>query len=390
MRHNPRLSPSVLCLLPALVVLSILIVGASRSQASAAPEEKVSTGAAAARVRQSYGSLPLSFEPNLGQADARVQFLARNSAYSLYLTADEIALALRDPAKQEEGQTQRNAPSSSVLRIKLLGASRAPRAAGLEELEGKSNYLVGRDPARWHTNVPNYGRVRYEGVYPGVDVVYYGTQRQLEYDFHIAPGADADLIRLRVEGAKDVRIDANGDLVLLTPAGEVRQHAPRAFQEIEGVSRTVACRYVLRGADHVGFEPGAYEHSKALVIDPILSYSTFLGGSKDESADAVGVAGINVNLSGTRTATTQTDASGNYVFTSLPANGTYTVTPATSAVYSFAPASAAFNTLRFNETANFAATRRLYQVGGSALDPCGRALSGVTLSLTHDGVPSTT
>lgn len=285
MRYNPRPSSSALCLLLALVVIGVLIVDVSRSKA--ARGGKVSTEGAAARAAQSYGQLPLSFEPNRGQADARVGFVARNSAYSLYLTADEITFALRDTTKKEG--LKEEAGRSDVLRIKLLGANGEPRGTGLEELAGKSNYLFGRDPSRWRTNVPNYGRVRYEGVYPGVDVVYYGTQRQLEYDFNVAPGADAGLIRMRVEGAREVRIDANGDLVLPTAAGEVRQRAPYAYQEIGGVRQTVACRYVLAGVDRVGFELGEYDRTRPLVIDPVVSYSTYLGGSGLDEATAIAV-----------------------------------------------------------------------------------------------------
>ncbi len=316
MRYNLRPSLSVSSLLLALLVPSILVMQAVHSHPAGAPDRVSSgdtrqrpssvggdagtrtraaslsepEGAAATRIRRKYGLLPLSFEANRGQTDARVQFLARNSAYSVYLAADEIALALRDAATHAgaRGRAERAAPRksrASVLRIKLLGASRQPRAYGLDELEGKSNYLVGRDPARWRTNVPNYGRVKYEGVYPGVDVIYYGTLRQLEYDFDVAPGADAGRIRMRIEGAKGLRIDANGDLVLPTAAGEVRQHAPYAYQETAGVRQTVACRYVLRGKGQVGFELGAYDRSLPLVIDPVISYSTYLGGNSYDGGE---------------------------------------------------------------------------------------------------------
>ena len=319
MRYHLRPSLSVLSLLLALFIPSIIVIQAVHSHPAAPPDRASSgdtrqspssvggdagtrteaassslsepEGAPATRVRQKYGLLPLSFEANRGQADARVQFLARNSAYSVYLAADEIALALRDGTK---GRAEHAAPLKSrapVLRIKLLGANRQPRAYGLDELEGKSNYLVGRDPARWRTNVPNYGRVKYEGVYPGVDVIYYGTLRQLQYDFAGAPGADAGRIRLSVEGAKGIRIDANGDLVLPTAAGEVRQHAPYAYQEIAGVRQTVSCRYVLRGAGRVGFELGAYDRGLPLVIDPVLSYSTYLGGNSYDGGTSIAADG---------------------------------------------------------------------------------------------------
>ena len=312
MRFRLVPSLSVFVLLLALVVPSLLVVEAAHSNPSAdadgvspgnaslrAPGAGGATrpaGAAhlsepasdaAARVRENYGRLPLSFEANRGQADARVQFRARNSAYSLYLAADEITLVLRDGAARRRAAGA--ATDASVLRIKLLGASSAPRATGLDELEGRSHYLIGPDPSRWRTGVPNYGRVEYEGVYPGVDVVYYGTQRQLEYDFNVAPGADAGRIRLGVEGARGLRLDADGDLVLATAAGEVRQRAPRAYQEVGGERRAVPCRYVLLGDDRVGFELGAYDRTRRLVIDPVVSYSTYLGGGGYDEATSVAV-----------------------------------------------------------------------------------------------------
>jgi hypothetical protein len=254
MRHLPRPPHAVFgVLLLALLVPSLLLSEAARPSAAAPPERveahDAPTRTEPARVRQSYGALPLSFEANRGQTAADVRFLARGSAYSLYLTGDEITLALRAKSR------------AAALRLKLVGANREPRAYGLEELEGKSHYLVGRDPPRWRTNVPNFARVKYESVYPGVDVVYYGNQRQLEYDFLVAPGADAGRIALRVEGAKGILVGDDGDLVLPTAAGEVRQHAPRAYQEVGGVRQTVACRYVLLGPDRVGFELGAYDQS---------------------------------------------------------------------------------------------------------------------------------
>ncbi|HEX8282893.1 MAG TPA: carboxypeptidase regulatory-like domain-containing protein [Pyrinomonadaceae bacterium] len=318
MRHFIRPSLSVCGLLLALVIPSILVVEAARRNAPT-PAGGVSNGnavpgtqlaepdaAVAASVRQKYGQLPLSFEENRGQADARAQFLARNGAYSLYLGADEVTLALRDASDAShrrdgaEGRAPRAASVASVLRIRLLGASRQARARGLEELEGKSNYLVGRDPSRWHTNVPNFARVEYEGVYPGVDVVYYGNQRQLEYDFQLAPGADAGLIGLGVEGADGVRIDGDGDLVLPTAAGDVRQHAPHAYQEVAGVRRAVSCRYVLKGENRVGFELGEYDAALPLIIDPVVSYSTYLGGRNADAAYAVAVdAAGNAYVTGT-------------------------------------------------------------------------------------------
>ncbi|HEX8503304.1 MAG TPA: carboxypeptidase regulatory-like domain-containing protein [Pyrinomonadaceae bacterium] len=345
MRQHPRLPLSALCLLLlALAVPSALDVEAARPgpaapAAPAAPTVKAASGDAAARVRQNYGLLPLSFEPNRGQADARVQFLARNGAYSLYLTPGEMTLALRNAgARERDG---RAAPFASALRIRLLGASARARAYGLGEMEGKSNYLVGHDPARWRTDVPHYGRVRYEGVYPGVDVVYYGTNRQLEYDFNLAPGADAGLIRLSFEGAGGLRVEEGGDLVLKTAAGEVRQHAPLAYQEVGGVRREVACRYVLGGASRVGFRLGEYDRGLPLVIDPVVSYSTFLGGGGYDEGNAVAV-----------------DSEGNAYVTGYATSTDFPVTPG-----ALQPTRRGANTNNLN-----------YDVFVSKLNPAGTAL----------------
>src|SRR5262249_49447933 len=156
-----------------------------------------------------------------------------------------------------------NAPA--LLRLQLLGANPSPRFAGLEELPSKSNYFIGNDPKKWHTNITNYGKVKYEGVYPGVDMVYYGNQRELEYDLVLHPGADPNSIRLRFEGAERVEVDEN-DLVLHTAVGEIRQRRPRVYQEVDGVKQAVACDYLLKGKREVGFQLAAYDQSKPLII----------------------------------------------------------------------------------------------------------------------------
>src|SRR5688572_25139265 len=173
---------------------------------------------ALARAGEAYGNLPLSFEANAGQADSRVKFLSRGSGYGLFLTQNEAVIALRPG---------RAGGASAVLRMSLAGANAEPRLTATGELPGKSNYFIGKDPAKWRTNVAHFSRVRYEAVYKGIDLEYYGNQRQLEYDFRVAPGADPDRIRLAFGGAQGIRVDeATGDLVLETKGGELRQHKP--------------------------------------------------------------------------------------------------------------------------------------------------------------------
>ncbi len=237
------------------------------------------------QVVENYGKLPLSFEANQGQTDGRVNFLSRGSGYSLFLTPTEAVLALRKPVVSNRGRTrhanaeaeQVPAAPPSVVRMKLVGANPSPRVSGLEELPGKNNYFIGNDPSKWRTRVPHYAKVQYDEVYPGVDLVYYGNQRRLEYDLVVEPGADPRGITLSFEGVERLRIDAQGDLVLDTPGGEIRQHKPLVYQEVDGVRREIAGAYVLNGGREVGFQVAAYDRSKPLIIDPVLSYSTYLG-----------------------------------------------------------------------------------------------------------------
>ena len=210
-----------------------------------------------ARVSENYGKLPLHFEANRGQTDKDVRFLSRGLGYSLYLTAGEAVLVLAKPdAKRDANSAQAprdaNARVKSVaLRMSLVGAARTPVVSGLEEQAGKANYFIGRDPSKWRTNVPTYARVHYRDVYPGIDLVYYGNQRQLEYDFVVVPGADPKRIALRFQGADKLEIDSQGDLVLHTLGGDIRQHKPIIYQEIDGVRREIAGSYVLKSANRV-------------------------------------------------------------------------------------------------------------------------------------------
>ena len=172
--------------------------------------------------------------------------------------------------------------------MKLAGSNRASKAEGAEPRIAKSNYFTGRDPAKWRTGVSNYGRVRFAGVYPGIDLVYYGQEGQLEYDWMVKPGADPSRIRLRFEGVQSLRVDADGDLVLKTAGGEIREKKPVIYQGEK--SHEIAGRYVLRGPE-AGFEVGAYDRSKELVIDPVVVYSAYFGGSATEGANAVAADG---------------------------------------------------------------------------------------------------
>lgn len=243
--------------------------------------------AAGASVGETYGNLPLSFEANKGQTHGEVKFLSRGAGYSLYLTPTEAVLVLvrpnpdaksgsRNPLERSDPKPQ---SKRVALRMRLVGASLAPHLSGREELPGKANYFIGRDPANWHTNVPTYAKVEDQSVYPGIDVVYYGNQRQLEHDFVVTPGADPAKILLSFQGAENIELDARGDLVLQTAAGEVQLKKPVIYQEIDGTRREIDGAYALKSANRVGFVVAAYDRTRPLIIDPVLAYSTYLGGS---------------------------------------------------------------------------------------------------------------
>ena len=219
-----------------------------------------------ARIAAAYGNLPLSFEANQGQSLPDVKFLSRGDGYTLFLTRTETVL---DLSKSVARHTE--------LRMKLFGANSVPRMTGFEELPGKSNYFIGNDPGKWRTNIPTYAKVRYESVYPGIDLVYYGKQRQLEYDFVVAPGSDPRTIRFTIDEEDIPHIDDQGDLVLGVDKSALRMRRPVVYQEISGVRKPVAGNFVIQSGQ-VGFEVAPYDASQSLVIDPVLSYSTFLGG----------------------------------------------------------------------------------------------------------------
>ncbi len=283
-----RATQNILLLAVALLVLqalvSIRVDSPLRSSDSVSPAPL--QAAAGGITDVPYGRLPLSFEANRGQADPDVKFLARGSGYSLMLTSAEAVLSLRGPsASIEDGK---KAASPATLRMQLVWASRDAKISGEGRLPGKVNYLIGDDPSEWRAGIDTYARVRYRGVYPGVDVLYYGNQHQLEYDFILAPGTDPRLIRLAFRGAQGLQIDRNGDLVLRSDIGQVRQQRPFTYQIVDGIRREIPARYLITNEQQVGFEVGEYDRRLPLIIDPILSYSTFLGG--DRSGDAQDIA----------------------------------------------------------------------------------------------------
>jgi hypothetical protein len=278
------------------LVLAAIVTLTAVASTGDAPGSSPLPPAAKQRVIASYGKLPLHFEANQGQTDERVKFLARGSGYGLFLTSTESVLVLHkaEAGRQANGvargaATPKGSGPPGVLRMKLLGADPRPAIGGREELPGKSHYFIGNDPKQWRTNVPQYARVEYKDVYPGVSLAYYGNQGQLEYDFVVSPGADPRRIRLGIEGAEKIHVDAEGNLVLSLPGGKVVQKAPVVYQEFGGARKAVEGWFVLRGRGEVGFEVGAYEANGRLVLDPVLVYSTYLGGLGGDAGSGIAV-----------------------------------------------------------------------------------------------------
>ncbi len=249
---------------PFVAVLTVLVVFAPGQQTDAQQPSAVRSAtlpaAAQAKIADNYGKLPLSFEANQGQTDPQVKFLSRGSGYSLFLTGDEAVFALlgknaggrhRDAKPLQIAGKRRvgndsfrpdaaAAKARGVSRMKLRNSNPAAKVTGADELPGTSNYFVGNDPAKWRTSVPTYAKVKYEGIYPGIDLVYYGNQRHLEYDFIVSPGADPNKIAFDIRGAKRIRRDRHGDLVFKMGDGEIRWRKPVVYQEKNGARQLVA------------------------------------------------------------------------------------------------------------------------------------------------------
>jgi hypothetical protein len=330
-----------------------------------------------------YGELPLYFEANSGQTASQVKFLSRGPGYGLFLTPTSAVLSLAKPHRNSNGKKQmahgepgvasgiaRHVSSTAdhgqrttdVVEMRLVGANTRAKVRGEDELPGRSNYFIGNDPKKWRTNVPAYAKVKYEGVYPGVDLIYYGNQGgQLEYDFVVAPGADPSVIAVDVAaglsrhssskngGVKPpLQVDPSGDLVVKTASGEVRFHKPVVYQEQFTVNRSQMTvqdekrsstdnpkskiqnrkfldgRYVLQTDNQVGFKVASYDHTIPLVIDPVLSYATYFGGTTgNEQGNGIAVdAAGNVYVTGSTTSTDFPTTTGAFQ-TTLPYGGAF-------------------------------------------------------------------
>lgn len=211
----------------------------------------------------------INFEPNVGQADEHVKFMARGPGYTLSFTQQGAAFSFEQPEFHAGGE------SFNSLTVKFVGAHTVPKLAARDELTTTSSYFLGVDPKKWRTGIPNYARVTIENVYPGIDVMYRGTHGRLQCHILIAPGAKPDLITLAIAGAGNPRVDAEGNLILGSGKTEFRLYKPNAYQDSGPNRRPVGARYLLsRG--RIKFAVTDYDRTKPLAIDPVLSYAAYL------------------------------------------------------------------------------------------------------------------
>jgi hypothetical protein len=232
-------------------------------------------------VMESYGKLPMAFEKNHGQADDAIDFIARGAGYRVLLTRSEAVVNLAGRPSE---------PAASTLRMSFAGARQNAAATGMDPLPGKTSYFKGADPSKHLSGVESFAKVRYAAIYPGIDLVYYGNQRHLEYDLVVAPGGDPARIRIAFEGTEHIEVDDGGNLVLRTGTGDVTFKRPVIYQSTEGGERRmVEGRYVRTAEKQVGFVVAAYDTQKPLVIDPVLSYATYIGGKADDVGTAIAV-----------------------------------------------------------------------------------------------------
>jgi hypothetical protein len=244
---------------------------------------------------QAYGRLPLSFTENQGQFAQEVRYAAHGAQYDLFLTPQEAVVALRRSQHLDFSPRHRAASlramralrhaaapaTTAALHLRFEDANPAPQVTGVEQLQGKVNYFIGADRKKWYTDVPTYSQVKYSQVYPGVDLLFYGRQRTLEYDFVVAPGADPRNISMKLSGARHLRLDSRGDVLVSVPGGQVLLRKPVLYQNIAGRRQEIAGGYSLRG-DRLSLAIAPYDHSEPLIVDPVLDYSTYLGGTNDE------------------------------------------------------------------------------------------------------------
>jgi len=234
-----------------------------------------------AATLEHIAQLPLAFEENLGQAQADTRFIARATGYQVHVSSDVVAISIAN----------RQAKSTSILRVRLVGARSDAPGTGLDRLSASTNYFLGGGAVEQFTDVPNYSRVKFDDVYPGVGVVYYGNQRNLEYDIVLQPGVDPAAICLALDGADHIRVDKNGNLLLSVGSESMQLKIPVVYQEYNGKRRPISASFKLLANNQIGIRTASYDRTRALTIDPTLVYASYLGGSKDDHGRSIAVDG---------------------------------------------------------------------------------------------------
>ncbi|MDQ1388150.1 MAG: hypothetical protein QOF56_1604 [Acidobacteriaceae bacterium] len=310
----------------------------SPSQTGMAPERS--------RIQAGYAALPLAFEQNEGQTDPQVKFLARGNGYTLFLTANDAVFSLhaRPMARKSPTMSGGNLPqrghtpegSDAVVRMHLVGGNSMASVEGSSALPGTANYFIGNDSSKWRSAVIRYARVSYQNVYPGVNMAFHGAEREMEFDFVLAPGANPAPIGFQFTGNQGIKTDDSGNLVIASTAGDVLLHKPVAYQEQKGSRQPVDARFVLKANNQVGFELGNYDRSRELVIDPTVSYaySTYLGGLADDNGIGIAfVGGGNAYVTGV-TASTNFPGASNVLRGTVDAFVTKIASDGSSLIYS--------------------------------------------------------
>ncbi len=307
------LMPAVWVIAIAVASVAVLLGGSSHlrshraSAAKPVAQPPVLSAEQPGRVRASLEALPLAFEKNQGQTDPQVKYMARGNGYTVFLTSNETVFALsassqaassaRVAGKRAMGITSRVADHkaekepTAAIHMRLVGGNPQSEIVAADQLPGYSNYFIGNDPSKWQKGVKQYAAVSYRDVYPGVNMAFHGEQRQLEFDFIVAAGAHTEPIRLSITGATQITTDASGNLVLSSAAGDVLLHKPVAYQEKDNARQPVDARFAVQANNTVSFELGNYDRSRELVIDPSVSYATYLGGSAEDEAFAIALDG---------------------------------------------------------------------------------------------------
>jgi len=315
-----RFSFIAIAVIAIVAVAAAILVAAPAKTASPASRAQMAAPAAKpaadSRVKAMYSALPLGFEANEGQSSPEVKYLARGNGYRLFLTSSHAVMTVngkgrysevldaimdkrRGPAAMmahmKERARQRGVQSMATLQMDLMTPNAHPQLVADDLQPGKVNYFIGRDRSKWHSNIPLYGRATYRDAYPGVDLAFHGSSNALEFDYLVSPGADASAIKVGLSGAQSLAVNAAGDLTVSTSAGPVELHKPVAYQDLHGSRQFVDARFVVNGKNEVAFALGAYDHSRELVIDPTVTYSTYFGGNMTDYGIALAVDGSGNN-----------------------------------------------------------------------------------------------